>query len=192
MKTRILILVACISLVAAAALAHGGEEHVIGTVTKIAQNSITVKTTANKGVTVAVAPDTRFIKAKVAAKLSDLHVGDRVVIHAKEITEGNLVADTVEFVSATPVQQSKTQTLTGVVSDSTCGATHSMKNMTPADCTRMCAKQGGYALVVGKAVYILHGHELELGKFAAEQVTVKGTVSGKTVTVESVAPAKQG
>ena len=35
MKSRILILIACISLVAGAALAHGGEEHVIGTVTSV-------------------------------------------------------------------------------------------------------------------------------------------------------------
>ena len=50
-------------------------------------------------------------------------------------------------------QQPKTQTLTGVVSDSTCGATHNMKNMTPAECTRACAKQAGYALVVANDVY---------------------------------------
>lgn len=89
-------------------------------------------------------------------------------------------------------QQSNRQTLTGVVSDSACGATHNMKNMTPADCTRACAKQGGYALVVGNDVYALKGHEAELDKLAAETVTVRGTVSGKTVTVESVAPAKKG
>lgn len=89
-------------------------------------------------------------------------------------------------------QQPKTQTLTGVVSDTACGATHNMKNMTPAECTRACAKSGGYALVVGKDVYILKGHEAELDKLAAETVTVNGTVNGKTVTVESVAPAKKG
>ena len=62
-----------------------------------------MKTTANKVVNVAVAPDTKVIRAKAAAKLADLSIGDRVVIHAKGITEGNLVADTVEF--ATPTQQ---------------------------------------------------------------------------------------
>jgi len=104
MKARALILAACIPLWAAAALAHGGEEHVVGTVTKVAQNSITVKTTASKTVTVAVAPETKFTKAKAAAKIADLVVGDRVVIHAKEVTEGNLVADTVEFSTAKPAQ----------------------------------------------------------------------------------------
>jgi hypothetical protein len=108
MKTRILIFVATISLCATLAFAHGGEEHVIGTVTKVAQDSITVKTTANKTVTVGVAPETKFIKSKAAAKIGDLSVGNRVVIHAKEITEGKLVADTVEFAAA-PAQPSKTK-----------------------------------------------------------------------------------
>ena len=97
MKTRILVLIACISLITAAAIAHGGEEHVIGTVASVAKDSITVKTATNALVTVAVVPQTTFSKNKSAAKLSDLNVGDRVVIHAKEVTEGKLVADTVQF-----------------------------------------------------------------------------------------------
>ena len=56
MKVRMLILIACISLIAAVSFAHGDEEHVIGTVSKIAPSLIAVKTTANKVVTVAVAP----------------------------------------------------------------------------------------------------------------------------------------
>ena len=97
MKTRILILVACISLVAAGALAHGGEEHVMGTVTKVTDNSITVKTTANEPVTVGVVPGTKFTMGKMAMKIDGLKVGDRVVIHATEPKEGTLVADTVDF-----------------------------------------------------------------------------------------------
>jgi hypothetical protein len=191
MKRRVLILVACISLLAVAVLAHGGEEHVIGMVTNVTQDSITVQTTANKPVTVAVAPETKFIKAKAAARIADLHVGDRVVIHAKEVTEGHLVADTVEFAAATPHQEPKTESLTGVVSDATCGAIHKMKSMSGADCARMCAKQTGYALVVGNDVYILEGHEAELGRLAAQTVTVKGNLTGKTLTVQTVEAAKK-
>jgi Domain of unknown function (DUF5666) len=97
MKARVLILVACISLIAAAAYAHGDEEHVIGTVASVTTDSITVKTTANALVTVAVVPQTTFTRNKAAAKLADLKTGDRVVIHAKEPSEGKLVADTVQF-----------------------------------------------------------------------------------------------
>ena len=106
-----------------------------------------------------------------------------------------LVAMVTVFVFTVPVQvsaqQAKTQTLTGVMSDTTCGATRTMKNMTPAEYTRACAKRSGYALVVGTNVYTLQGHEAELEKLAAETVTVKGAVSGKTVNVESVAAAKK-
>jgi hypothetical protein len=102
MKARALILFVCISMVAVAALAHGGEEHVIGTVSKVAPDSITVKTTANKLVTVGVVPATTFTMGKMAMKIYDLRVGSRVVIHAKEPKEGTLVADTVEFSASKP------------------------------------------------------------------------------------------
>lgn len=97
MKSRLLILIACVSLITAAAIAHGDEQHVIGTVASVTKDSITVKTLANALVTVAVVPQTTFSKNKSTAKLSDLNVGDRVVIHAKEPTGGKLVADTVQF-----------------------------------------------------------------------------------------------
>src|SRR6266571_7531838 len=53
---------------------------------------------------------------------------------------------------------SATKTLTGVVSDSMCGAKHMAKNKTAAECTRECVKAGSdYALVVGNKVYVLEG-----------------------------------
>ncbi len=77
------------------------------------------------------------------------------------------------------------------VSDAMCGQTHMMKDKPDADCLRYCVKQGTkYALVVGKSVYTLEGHEAELDKYAAKKVTVKGAVKGETVTVESVVPAE--
>ena len=47
-----------------------------------------------------------------------------------------------------------------------------------------------YALAAEKKVYTLEGHEAELAKLAGQKVTVKGTLKGDTVTVESVLPAK--
>jgi hypothetical protein len=44
---------------------------------------------------------------------------------------------------------------------------------------------------VGKEIYTLRGHGAELDKLAVQTVTVKGTVNGKTVIVESVAAAKR-
>ncbi len=83
------------------------------------------------------------------------------------------------------------KTLTGIVSDAMCGSTHMMKDKPDAECLRYCVKQGTkYALVAGKNVYTLEGHEGELDKYAAQKVTVKGTLKGQTLTVESVLPAK--
>ena len=84
------------------------------------------------------------------------------------------------------------KTLTGTVSDAMCGAHHMEKDKSAAECTRECVKKGTkYALVVVKTVYTLDGHEAELDKLAGERATVKGSVMGEMVMVESVAPARK-
>lgn len=88
--------------------------------------------------------------------------------------------------------QAEERTLTGVISDSMCGATHMAKDKSAAECTRMCVQQGQkYALVVGKDVYTLQGHELELDKLAGQRVSIQGKLIGDTLTVSSVAAAKK-
>jgi cell division protein FtsL len=186
--------VAVLMFVAGIVLAHGEAVQVMGTVTTISDKSITVQTVDKKSSAVEITAQTKFVKSGVAASIKDLKVGERVVINAGKIGE-KLEAHQVRFGPTNqpaPAQQSKTQTLTGVVSDAMCGTTHTMKTMSAADCTRMCAKQGGYALVVGNDVYKLQGHAADLDKLAAQTVTVKGAVNGKTVIVESVAAAKRG
>jgi hypothetical protein len=84
------------------------------------------------------------------------------------------------------------KTLTGTVSDAMCGAHHMEKDKSAAECTRDCVKKGTkYALVVGKKVYTLEGHEAELDKLAGARATVKGRAMGEMVMVESVAAAKK-
>ena len=86
-------------LTSTVASAHGGEEHVIGTVTSISDTSVTIKTTAGKMVGVGFDAQTTFARAKQTIQKSDIKVGDRVVIHAKEVNE-KLVAHTVEIGAA--------------------------------------------------------------------------------------------
>jgi hypothetical protein len=84
------------------------------------------------------------------------------------------------------------QTLTGVVSDAMCGRAHMMKGKSDAECLRYCVKNGTkYALVSGKTVYTLEGHEADLDRYAAQEVTVTGKVSGTTMAVSAIAPAKK-
>lgn len=88
--------IAALALLPAIATAHGGEEHVIGTVSSISDHSVTVKTTAGKLVEVGFDAKTTFARAKQPIQKSDIKVGDRTVIHAVEVNE-KLVAHTVEI-----------------------------------------------------------------------------------------------
>src|SRR5205807_7896217 len=83
------------------------------------------------------------------------------------------------------------QTFTGTVSDSMCGAKHMMTNVSAAECTRTCVKQGSdYALVSGGKVYTLKGDAKQIDKYAGQTVTVSGKLSGTTLTVSAISAAK--
>jgi hypothetical protein len=84
------------------------------------------------------------------------------------------------------------QTMTGTVTDSMCGAHHMMQGETAAQCTRECIKQGSdFALVSGGKVYLLKGNKSEVDKFAGQHVTVKGKLEGRTIMVNSIAAAQR-
>jgi len=83
------------------------------------------------------------------------------------------------------------QTLTGTVTDAMCGAHHMMQGASAAQCTRECVKQGSdFALVSGGKVYTLKGDKSQFDKFAGQNVTIKGKLDGKTITVDSIEAAK--
>jgi hypothetical protein len=77
------------------AVAHGGLEHVKGTVAKISDHSVIVTTVAGKTVEVLLDAQTTYARAEKPMQKSDLKVGDRVVIHAAE-KGTTLTAHTVE------------------------------------------------------------------------------------------------
>src|SRR5476649_979626 len=89
-----------VSLMLPAIAAAHGEEHVTGTVTKISDTSVTVKTTAGKTVEVGFDAKTTYTRAKQPIQKADIKAGDRIVIHAAEVNE-KLVAHTVEIGTAT-------------------------------------------------------------------------------------------
>ena len=100
--------------VAIALSAHGDKKHVIGTIEKLNSGSLTVKTRDGKLVQVKLVPSTTYV-ARVAtadkpASLSDLAVGENVVIHATPRGD-DLEADEVRFSapSASGSGSSKTQ-----------------------------------------------------------------------------------
>ncbi|MDP9052940.1 MAG: hypothetical protein M3N93_01345 [Acidobacteriota bacterium] len=91
-----LLAVLSLALLAPNGVAHGGEEHVIGTVAVISDASVTVRTSAGKTVEVGFdAKMTTYERGKQPIRKTDIKVGDRVVIHAMEVHE-KLVAHSVE------------------------------------------------------------------------------------------------
>ena len=88
------------------------------------------------------------------------------------------------------------QTLTGQISDSMCGKSHSgMGDMgkNPKECTLGCVKDGGkHVFVSGEKVYAIKNQGLAaLAANAGANVQLTGDVDqdGKTITVTKIAPA---
>jgi len=103
----------------------------------------------------------------------------------------------VAFLALTGLSAAQSpQTFTGTITDDMCArADHSQMKMGPtdADCVKACVAAHGasYVLFDGKIVYTLSDQQTP-AKFAAQKVTVVGTLDAKTKTiqVQSIAPAK--
>src|SRR5882672_10121193 len=79
---RIASAIICALLVSAAAFAHGNMEHIMGTVSALTDHSLSVKVAGGSVKTVEFDANTRFTRGEAAATVKDVHVGDRVAIHA--------------------------------------------------------------------------------------------------------------
>jgi hypothetical protein len=107
------------------------------------------------------------------------------------LTFSGVLMAQMDIAAATPGDKPKTsnaapRTLTGIVSGSMCGAHHMEKDKSAAECTRECVKQGTkHALVVGKKVHTLEGHEAELDKVAGMKATVKAELTAEESDRES-------
>jgi len=89
-----------LALLPVIALAHGGFEHVMGTVSKVSDTSVTVTTAAGKSVDVALDAKTTYARATQALQRTDMKVGDRVVIDAVK-TGDKLAAHSIKIGGAT-------------------------------------------------------------------------------------------
>lgn len=99
---RMMALTLLLLLAMGAAFAHGGAEHVMGTVVKVSNDTIDVKTMKGETRQVMFDAKTKFTKAGAKIQASDLKEGDRVVIEAHEMKEmgGMLQAVSVKVGSA--------------------------------------------------------------------------------------------
>jgi len=85
--------------VAPTLFAHGGHDHVMGTVTAVTESRLDVKTPEGKAVTIRLTGETKYEKDKKPATLKDLKPGVRVVVDADKDKEV-LVAKEVKIGSA--------------------------------------------------------------------------------------------
>jgi len=82
-RTSLIIqLLICTLLLGTLTFAHGDMEHILGTVTAIADHSLSVKTRDGATKTVEFNGETKFVKGDSPATIKDVRVGSRVVIHA--------------------------------------------------------------------------------------------------------------
>lgn len=92
------------------------------------------------------------------------------------------------FAAAGVASADKPQTYTGVITDTMCGAKHTM-GITPddkcvRDCVKMDPKKWKYALLVGTEMYVLSDQQTP-EKFAAQKVKVTGTLFEKTKVLKA-------
>jgi len=97
MKVKLISLLGMLALTATVMFAHGDKKHVIGVLEKINADSVVVKQADGKSVEVKLVANTMYVtRDGKAAKVSDLAVGDKVVIHATPTGE-TLSANEVRF-----------------------------------------------------------------------------------------------
>ena len=106
----------------------------------------------------------------------------------------NLIAGLLAVAGLSAAQSP--QTFTGVITDDLCAkGGHAQMRMGPtdADCVKACIVSHGakYVLLDGKDFYLLSDQQVP-EKFAAQKVTVVGTLDAKTKTiqVQSMSAAK--
>lgn len=99
-KAKVVTFVAVAAMLGSVAIAHGDKKHVVGTLEKVNGDSVVVRTAAGKSVEVKLVASTTYVSRvgneDKPAKVSDLAVGERVVIHATSKGE-TLEADEVKF-----------------------------------------------------------------------------------------------
>lgn len=98
MKNKLAVLISLAMLTIGLAFAHGGAEHVMGTVVKVSTDTIEVKTAKGETKQIMIDSKTSFTKAGAKIQSSDLKEGDRVVVDAHEMKEmnGMLQAESVK------------------------------------------------------------------------------------------------
>jgi hypothetical protein len=83
MLRKLTVCALAVLLAAGFALAHGNATHLMGTVTAVGKDTVTIKDKDGKSVVVMLEKDTKYFKNKKAATSAEMTIGTRVVIDAE-------------------------------------------------------------------------------------------------------------
>jgi hypothetical protein len=136
----------------------------------------------------------------IALGLGVLFAGAAVVLAAVQPSSASNEVQVTSSKNDSPAQESpakqedqanpakSSRVFSGMITDSRCGARHSMKSgKSSADCTRSCVRNGSqYVLVDGEEIHALDGNQLEFEKLAGVRVEVTGSLEGNAIKVESI------
>ena len=90
---RILAVVLALTLVA---MAHGKPQRFLGVVKTLTPKQLVMTTTTGEVRTFEIGPHTKFLKSTQPARVSDLKIGDRIVVEA-DVHEGKALAEIIKF-----------------------------------------------------------------------------------------------
>lgn len=83
MYKRFIVLLAAFVLSAGIVYAHGGNDHLTGTITAIEGDHIQIKDQAGKTVMVMLEKTTKYLKSEKPSTKAELKVGTRILVDAK-------------------------------------------------------------------------------------------------------------
>ena len=87
-----------------------------------------------------------------------------------------------------PSSSAEPQSYQGVVTDTHCGAKHSVEiGRTATDCTILCVRRGEqFSLVDGNAAYVLEGDLQALKLVAGQRVKILGKLNGNKISITAI------
>jgi Protein of unknown function (DUF5818) len=103
----------------------------------------------------------------------------------------NFAAASLLAISASLLSAQSAQTINGFISEDQCGASHAAPSASATKCVKGCIARGAAPVLVSEGkVYKLKGGDASVKGLAGQNVTIKGTVDGDTITVTSIAAQK--
>ena len=102
-----------------------------------------------------------------------------------------LAATALLAVSTSVLSAQSAQTINGFISEDQCGASHNAPSASATKCVKGCVARGAAPVLVSNGkIYKLKGEDSAVKGLAGQNVIIKGTIDGDTITIASVEAQK--